>query len=78
MTETRVGIRTSDRAWAARHGVPGTAGRTVVTVDAATTERVRFAGHDFLRFDLAQFGRLPSDWANRWAMIPASHVEGDH
>lgn len=69
---TTVEILTSDAAWAAKHGTPGRNGRTAIKV--ADVERVRFARVDMIRFDMqAVAKRLPSDWLNRWTMIPAAH-----
>ena len=67
---TRIEIRTEDTAWAAEHSTPGRDGRVVVSAEAV--ERVTFAGQDMVRFDLGT--ALPSDWWNRYAMVPASWV----
>ncbi|MEV7264689.1 hypothetical protein AB0N38_14165 [Micromonospora aurantiaca] len=63
-------IRTSDAQWARQHGTPGRDERTVIKVDKV--EPLTFAGRDMVRFDLG--AKLPSDWPNRWGMVPASWV----
>lgn len=68
----QVEIRTSDATWSQQHGTPGRDGRTVVSV--ASVEPTTFAGRDMVRFDLG--AKLPSDWPNRWAMVPASWIVG--
>lgn len=66
----QVEIRTSDAQWAQQHGAPGRDERIVITVDSV--ERLTFAGRDMVRFKLG--AKLPSDWPNRWGMVPASWV----
>lgn len=71
----QVEIRTSDQQWSQQHGTPGRDERVVVDVEHV--EPLTFAGRDMVRFDLAQVSAtLPSDWLNRWAMVPASWLVG--
>lgn len=48
MTVTTAQIRTSDKAWAAKHGTPGTDGRT--TVRMISPEPFTFCGKPWVRF----------------------------
>lgn len=68
-----VQVRTTDAAWAARHGRPAVNGRTAVTVPSI--ERFTHCGADMVRFDMeAVAPRMPADWWNRWTACPAVWV----
>lgn len=74
----RIRILTSDSRWSAEHGQPTGDGATVVTVPADAVEPVTFAGVAMLRFDLRTISpRIPADWPNPWAMVPAAHAVTD-
>jgi hypothetical protein len=69
-------IRTSDKAWAARHGKPGPEDRTIVAI--TDPEPVTFCGKQWIRFTLAA-GTAPRDWpvaSARGCMAPAEWTEG--
>lgn len=78
----RVQIHTSDNAWMKRHALSTTTldnGNTiaVIEIDDASVERLTFGPKNaqMIRFDLSQVAkRIPSDWYNKAAMIPASAI----
>ena len=74
----RLMIRTTDTAWTAAYAQSGPKPDTaVITVPAALTERFTFAGAAMIGFSmLAVARRLPRDWPNPHAAIPARHQIG--
>ena len=74
-SQTRIRITTTDATFAMRYGNGlGDDGGTVIAVDSDSIERVRFAGHDMIRFDMLLVGAMPKDWANRYTMYPATRL----
>lgn len=74
----RIRILTTGTRWAATYGEPADGGETTVTVPDAAVEPVTFAGVAMLRFDMRQVSpRIPRDWPNPWAMVPAAHAVTD-
>lgn len=76
-----VKIHTSDQAWINRNAVRSETldnGNTVAYVEIGdTVERLTFGPKrtEMIRFDLSKVAkRIPSDWYNKAAMIPVSHI----
>jgi len=71
----RIKIRTTDTQWTADHAESVTDGIAIVSVPAKSVERLTFANREMIRFDLRVIGkRIPRDWGNAAAMLPASYV----
>lgn len=78
----RVQIHTSDKAWMKRHALSTTTldnGNTIATIEISddSVERLTFGPKNaqMIRFDLSQVAKkLPRDWYNKAAMIPAAHI----
>lgn len=74
----RIRILTTDARWSATNGYADDNGHTIITIDPAAVEAVTFGTVPMLRFDLRTVSaRLPRDWGNAWAMVPASHAVTD-
>ncbi len=74
-----VKLHTSDMKWIEKNAIAyqvADNGNVTAHVEiGSNVERVTFASRDMIRFDLRSVAkRLPSDWSNANAMIPAAHI----
>jgi hypothetical protein len=76
MSDVRIKIYTTDNAWIAANAVsPSEHGTAVIDVPDAAITRLTFAGAKMVRFDMHTVApKMPRDWGNRYAMVPARHV----
>jgi hypothetical protein len=76
----QVRINTTDATWVQRNALIWTTdefGNHVATIEISDVERLTFGPKNapMIRFDLSKVAkRLPRDWYNANAMIPASHI----